>query len=276
MASAGNALPEHPSQCLVVILGPCEGLIACDKAPRELMVTIFALIGETFLQPSRQPLSASALGLGEAMSRMTEFVGMRNLLARRERQEVQKAGINAYSSGANHRNTVGARVDAQAQIPARGPLDDTATLQPSSRDGLLVEAHRADAWHMDACAVRRFERIRKGNAAEAIALAFELGLLGQLLVAALPGKPGCIQHALQRMAGNAELFAVIGQQIVKGFLAVIDTVFGILFDFSDSPIPDPGKLEQPGIQLLCLRGIEVELELALDHATPVSGFRCTA
>jgi hypothetical protein len=28
--------------------------------------------------------------------------------------------------------------------------------------------------------------------------------------------------------------------------------------------------------LLCLRGIEAELELSLDHATPVSGFRCTA
>jgi hypothetical protein len=40
---------------------------------------------------------------------------------------------------------------------------------------------------------------------------------------------------------------VIGQQIVKGFLAIVDTVLSILFDFSDSPIPDPGKLEQPGI-----------------------------
>ena len=201
---------------------------------------------------------------------------MRNLLAGRERQEMQKAGSNADRSYATHRNTVRLCVDAQAQIPARGPRDETATLQSSSGDGLPVEAHRADAWHRDACSGRRFKRIRKGNTTEPIALAFELGLLGQFLVAPLPGKPGGIQHALQRMARNAELLAVSGQQIVKGFLAIVDTVFRILFDFSESPIPDPGKLEQPGIQLLCLRGIEAELELSLDHATPVSGFRCTA
>src|SRR5262249_24399043 len=199
-----------------------------------------------------------------------------NLLAGRERQEVQKTGINTYRVRSNHRDTVRLGVNAQAQIPARGTPDNTATLEPSSRDVLLVEAYRADPWHMDACPHGCLECIREGDTAKSIALAFELRLLGQFLVAALPGKPGRIQHALQRMAGNAELCSVIGQQIVKGFLAVVDTVFRILFDFSDRPVLHPGKLEQPDIQVLGLRGSDAELELSLDHATPVSGFRCTA
>ena len=240
------------------------------------MIAVFALVGESLLQSCSQMPSGATLGLCEPMSRLAEFVWMRNLLAGGQRQEMQKSRINAYCSRANRRNTVRLCVDAQAQIPARGTLDDTAILQPSSGDGLLVESHRTEPWHMDACPSRRFERIRKGNAAEPIALAFELGFLGQFLVAALPGKPGRIQHTLQRMAGNTKLFTMISQQIVKGFLAIVDTVVGILFNFPESPIPDPGKLEQPGIQLLCLRGIEAELELSLDHATPVSGFRCTA
>jgi hypothetical protein len=37
----------------------------------------------------------------------------------------------------------------------------------------------------------------------------------------LPGNPGGIEHPLQRMTRNAELFAVIGQQVVKGLLTVI-------------------------------------------------------
>ena len=71
---------------------------------------------------------------------------------------------------------------------------------------------------------------------EPIAPPFEFGLFGQFLIAALPGKPGRIQHALQRMARDAEFFAVISQQIMEGFLAVIDAVVGILFDFPDSEV----------------------------------------
>lgn len=250
--------------------------MACDKTPGELMVAIFALIGESLVQARSQMPPGATLGLCETMSRFAEFMWMRNLLAGRERQEMQKAGINAYRACANRRNAVRLCVDAQAQIPARGTLDETTPLQPSSREGLLVEAHRTDTWHMNAGPGRGFECIRKRNAAEPIALTFQLRLLRQFLVAALPGTPCRSQHALQRVTGNAELFPVIGQQIVKGFLAVVDTVFGLVFNFPDSPIPDPGKLEQPGIQLLCLRGIEAELELSLDHATPISGFRCTA
>jgi hypothetical protein len=33
---------------------------------------------------------------------------------------------------------------------------------------------------------------------------------------------------------------------------------------------------EPCIKLLCLRGIEAELQLTLDHAILVSGFRCIA
>ena len=206
------------------------------------MVAIFALIGEALLQASRQLPSGTTLGLGETLSRGAEFVWMRNFLAGRQRQEMQKAGINAYRSCANHRNSVRWCVNTQAQIPARRPLDETPTLEPSSRDVLLMEANRPYPWYMETCAVRGLERIRKGNTVEPVPPAFKLGLLGEFLVAALPGNPGGIEHPLQRMTRNAELFAVIGQQVVKGLLTVIDAVVGIGFDFLNGPVPDTRQM----------------------------------
>jgi hypothetical protein len=111
--------------------------MACDKTPGELMVAIFALIGESLLQARRQMSSGATLGLCETMSRCAEFVWMRNLLAGRERQEMQKAGINTYRSCAIHRNTLRLCINAQAQIPARGTLDNTATL-PAVQGGWLA------------------------------------------------------------------------------------------------------------------------------------------
>ena len=55
--------------------------MACDQTPGELMVAIFALVGEPFLQASRQLPSGTTLGLGETLSRGAEFVWMRNRLA---------------------------------------------------------------------------------------------------------------------------------------------------------------------------------------------------
>jgi hypothetical protein len=207
---------------------------------------------------------------------LAQFVRVRDFLASRERQERMEAGINAYRCMASMGNGVGLRIDKETEIPPRRPLHDTATFDPTLGKVLRMEPHMAYAWNVDTLPIGRFEGIRKWNTRQLIALAFEAGLLGEFFVAPLPGNERRVEHALQGMAWDAELFAVIGQKIVEGFLTVIDTVFGILFDFPDSPIPDPAKLEQPGIEVLRLRGIETELELSLDHATPVSDFRCIA
>ena len=119
-----------------------------------------------------------------------------------------------------------------------------------------MEPYMADAWHVDACALWRLERIREGKTCELIAPAFEPGLLGQFLIAPLPGRIRGIEHALQRMARDAELFAVVSQEIVEVFLGIKDTVFGILLDLADGPIPHAGQLEQPGIKLGFLSGGE--------------------
>src|SRR5215831_13119463 len=109
---------------------------------------------------------------------------------------MQKARIHPNAVVIHPRNTVRLCVNAKAQIPPRSTLDDASTLQAPSRDVLLVEAYRPDTWHMDACPIRRFACIRKGNTGQPIALAFELRFLRQLLIATLPGKPGRIQHTL--------------------------------------------------------------------------------
>jgi len=75
-------------------------------------------------------------------------------------------------------------------------------------------------WDVDARALWRFEGIRKRHARQLVALAFESGFLGQFLLAPLPRGIGRIQHALQGMTRDTELFAVIGEQSMEGFLAV--------------------------------------------------------
>ena len=206
-----------------------------DKTPGEFMVTVFALIGEPLLQPSGQLLPLPTLRLREALRGLTQFVRVCNLFASRERQQMQKAWINTNFPCSQRRNTVRMCVNAQAQIPAGSTLDDTTAFELSQRHVLLVKAYRPDAWHMDTCSRRWFERIREGEAGQSIAPSFELGLPGQLLIAPLPGDPRGIQHALQRVAWYAELFAMIGKQVMKRLLAVIDTVFGILLYFFLQP-----------------------------------------
>jgi hypothetical protein len=191
-----------------------------DKTPGEFLVAICALIGESLLQPSGQLLALPALRLRETLRGLPEFVRMGNLLAGGQREEMQKAWSNANFPCSQRRNTVRVCVDAQAQIPARGTLDDPSTFEASSGAGWLVKADRPEAWHLEACSRRWLERIRQGHAGQSMAPSFALGLLGQLLIAPLPGDRGRIQHPLQRVAGYAELFAVIRKQVVEGFLTV--------------------------------------------------------
>ncbi len=189
---------------------------------------------------------------------------------------MMKAWINPYRAMTSVRNGLGLSVDEQTQIPPRRPLDETSASDPALGKVLGMKPHIAYSWDVDARPLWRCEGIRKRDARQLVALALESGFLRQLLVAALPRQKRRVEHTLQRMTGDAELFAVIGQQIMKGFLAVIDAIFGILFDFADGPIPDTCKLEQPGVKLAFLRYIETKLELSLDHLTPAFDVRCIA
>lgn len=132
-----------------------------------------------------------------------------------------------------------------------------------------MEAHRVDAWHMAACPMGRFERIRQGKTGQPMALAFALRVLGQLLLAALLCDPGSIHHALQRMTGKTQLFAVISPQRMTGCLAVRDTVCRISGDLASGPMPDASQMPEPRIKLLCLRGSESQLQVPWDLLHPL-------
>ena len=242
----------------------------------QFVVAIFPLIRQPLVQACREVLTIAALRLRQTVCRLAEFVRMGDLRAGRERQQRQKSWVDPYGRCAKRRNYVRWCVNAETQIPPRGALHDPATLESSWGYLLLVKADRPDAGNMDTCAVRRFECIRKGNAAEPVASSFELRLPRELFIAPLPGDVCGIQHALQGMTRNAQLFAMISQQIMKGLRAVIDTVFGISFNLAYGPIPDASQVPQPRIKLMGLCGSEPQFQLSLDHATPVFGFRCIA
>jgi hypothetical protein len=96
VSRTGNALAEYPRQRLVVIFGPHQGLMIRHKPPGEFMVAIFALISETFLQPGSQASTRATLGLCQTPRGLPEFLGVRDLFARRERQECLKPRVHAY------------------------------------------------------------------------------------------------------------------------------------------------------------------------------------
>ena len=220
------------------------------------MVAILALIAQTFVQSSSQPCPLPTLGLSKSASRLMEFMGMGNLLASRECKKRVETRINAYGAIASMGNNIGLCVDEEAEIPSRGSFDDAATFETPCREGLRMKADMPYAWNMDTCALWGFKRIREGDARQLVPLAFEPWLLRQLLIASLPGRIRHIEQALQGVTGNAELFAMIGKEVMKGLGRVVDTIVPILLDFADSPIPHASELEQPGLKLCFLPCVE--------------------
>jgi hypothetical protein len=85
-----------------------------------------------------------------------------------------------------------------------------------------------------------------------------------------------VEHPLQRVTGDAKRLSMIGEQIVESLGGVVDAVSCIEFQLANRPIPDAREVPEPVRELALLRGGQPQLELSLDHATPVFGFRCTA
>src|SRR5262245_34968505 len=109
---------------LVAIFGPHDGLVFSHQTAREFMIAVFALVGETFVQSGSQPLPSPTLRLRQPLCCLAQFVGMGNLLATGQCEQVMKAWINAYGPSTDRRNGLGWCVDVQAQIPAGSSLDD--------------------------------------------------------------------------------------------------------------------------------------------------------
>ena len=88
------------------IFGPGDGLVLCHKPTRKLVVAVLALVDEPLLQASGQMLSAATLRLRQAMSGLPQFVRMRNLCTRGERQQMREARVNADLPIRHRRNVL--------------------------------------------------------------------------------------------------------------------------------------------------------------------------
>ena len=69
---------------------------------------------------------------------------------------------------------------------------------------------------------------------------------------------------------------MVGQQIMEALGGRVEAVPCIQLQLTNSPIPDAREVPEPLHKLAFLPGGEAELELPLDHATPVSDARGTA
>jgi hypothetical protein len=114
------------------------------------VVAVLALIGKAFLEPSSEKGSSSTLGLSQSSCGLTQVVWVSHLLASREREEGTKAGINAYGSIRSVGNTVRLRVDEQAEIPPRRPLDEPSACDPALGKVLGMETDMPYAWEVNA------------------------------------------------------------------------------------------------------------------------------
>ena len=88
------------------IFGPGDGLVFCHQPTRKRGVAVLALVDEPLLQASGQRLSAATLRLRQAMSGLPQFVRMRNLFTRGERQQMREARINADLPIRHRRNVL--------------------------------------------------------------------------------------------------------------------------------------------------------------------------
>ena len=145
------------------------------------MIAVLALIGQAFLESGNERSPAPALCLSKPVCGLAQFVRVRNLLASRESEKRMKAGINAYSPISRVGNMLRWRVNEQAEIPSRRPLDETAAFDPALGKVLGMKPHMPYPWNVDTCASGRGERIREWDARQLVAPTFELGLPGQFL-----------------------------------------------------------------------------------------------
>ncbi len=198
---------------------------------------------------------------------------MGSLLATRQREQVMKARINPYLCLAGRGNGLERGVDAEAEIPARGPLHEAAHFEATLWEGLRMKPHAAYSRKANDVADGGLKRIREGNARELVPLPFKSWTLRQFSATALPGAMRIRQHALQRVTGNAKDFPMVGQQITEAFGRVVDAVSCIQLQLANGPIPDTREVPQPVGELALLCDGETELELPLDHATPISGIQ---
>ena len=250
--------------------------MSSDELPREFMVAILPPVRKTLLQPCSQFPPLATLALRQTLGCRFQFTGMGDFLATRQREQMQEAGVYASLGLAKRRDRLGSGIEKQTQIPARSSLDQPRPLNPPRGQRLLVETDAAYSWDRDGVAPRGFQGIGKRNTGELVPLSLELGTLCQLLAPAEPCGIGSRERALQGMTGDTQLRAMASQQIVQGIRGVVDPVARIEIQLAKSPVPHTCEVPQPVRQLVFLLGGQTQLELPLDHATPVSGSRCTA
>ena len=150
MSSTGNALPKDFGDGGLTIFGPDNGgfrlpvaVRVCDCGP---CVGWQGVLGAWNVRCRPVP----ALCLSKTVCGLAQFVRVSNLLASRESQERMKSGINAYGSISRVGNALRVGVDKQAQIPTRGPLDDTSAFDPALGKVLGMKPHMAYPRNVDA------------------------------------------------------------------------------------------------------------------------------
>jgi hypothetical protein len=109
---------------------------------RELVIAIFAAICDAFVETARKGATSAALSLGQSHGVGVKLLRMWNCLARGQRQQRCKPGIDAHFSYARLLRAWLA-VNAETRVPTRRPPHDPNLLDPALWNGLAMKAERS-------------------------------------------------------------------------------------------------------------------------------------
>ena len=142
------------------------------------MVAVVPSVGLTFLKSCSQLFLVSSLGLSKSLGTLTKFPWVVYLGAIGKGQESMKTRVNTDLLIGLHHGEFVVGIKPQTQVPARRPSDDSAALDFSFGQFLLVVSDLANSGNENLVVYWLLERVRKRNRVEFVPDALESWFLG--------------------------------------------------------------------------------------------------
>lgn len=150
MSCCCHGLPKACTrQSFDVIFTERDDAVLCHKVPRQLVVTVFALVGNPFVEPGREVFVAAPLCLAYALDAGLELFWVIDLLAGGGGYQVMVTGIDADDALASSNNRSRFAIDKETEIPTGSTFNDPSTFDFPFGEILLVISNHSEPGNFD-------------------------------------------------------------------------------------------------------------------------------